>query len=84
MADTAGILTLMRHAADRLAEEEPHVRAAFLAARKATTDGYQEADVDAQSWSYAVASTYAQTVLRMVADFMTDAEGARLTEETTG
>ena len=72
MADTTEMIRLMRHAADRLAEEEPTVVFAFAeaASRTASPTNQQAAVRDARS--YGAASAYAQTVLRMVAACMAE------------
>jgi uncharacterized membrane protein len=74
MADVAHILRLMEHAADRLDEEEGHVRSAFCAKAESMHTGSERAAVMSDQASYFAAATYAATVLRMVASFMTDSE----------
>jgi predicted trehalose synthase len=74
VADVAEILRLMNHAADRLAEEDSVVSGAFGAAMDAEVQGYHKNQRRAQLNSYIAASIYAQTVLRMVATFMTETE----------
>jgi hypothetical protein len=74
MADTAEILALMRHAAARLDEEGKSVGIAFAMLRdRAGTTGAATAAMQDHA-SYVAASTYAATVLRTVASFMTETE----------
>ncbi len=76
MADVAGILHLMRHAADRLDQEFSKVNDAFNTARSYSSNGHRSNVLDANHASYVASSTLATTVLRMVADFMTDPEAS--------
>jgi len=64
MADTAAIVRLMTHAADRLAEEEPH----DIVPPGARID-YRERAVSA-----AAAMTYAEAILRTVAAVLSETE----------
>lgn len=69
MADVAEILRLMNHAADRLAEEDIRIGNAFA---ELVRSGVSNASKDRAS--AAAASAYAQTVLRLVASFLTETE----------
>lgn len=71
MADTAGILRLMRHAATRLAEEEPTIRKAFSARIGSIAGATERMALGNDLASAMAASAYAQAVLRLVANFMT-------------
>lgn len=69
MADAEALVRLMRHAADRLSQEDPST----------IPDGNTGQERAERAASVAVAMAYAEAILRTVAEVMTDAEH---TEET--
>lgn len=80
MADVAGILQLMRHAADLLKAQDGIIRDAFAAQRREALErpvGQREGPLSrsaAELASYTAASTLAQTMLKMVATFMEEGD----------